>query len=241
MNSFDNIPVVRPIWDDIPWAIAFTTVAYSDDKTYNFKAGESDEARAVLKEQLGVDTMVWLTLNHGNNVITVPHHDGSGFADAVIVGEEGYAAAITTADCLPVIVASPSSRQIAAIHAGWKGIANGVIENTLKIMSEDEFFHPEQVKAWIGPAVKDDYEIMQDARNVLLDSPNVFESNFVPTSPEHFLADLSTMVKQKLSGFGITDSQVEVFPESTLSSNRFFSARKEGIETGRMGTVVGII
>lgn len=237
-----NDPFVAPKWDDLPWALAFTTVAFENGETYNYKQDDSENKRAELTEALGVKAMGWLTLEHGNRVFSIPRDNAnSDFADAAVVTAKGCAAAITTADCLPVIFVSPSSKIIAIAHAGWKGIVEGVLESTLDEMSKQDNFVFDDLRVWIGPSVRNDYEIRQDVKSALLSSPNVSQDNFVKINDEQFLADLPGISIQKMIAKGVREELIEIHPESTLASDRFFSVRKHGFDTGRMATVVGIV
>ena len=257
MDHFDcnnDLQVIGPEWDDIHWAICFSTVSYVDGETKNYRRVTCEENRRALNKLIEIDDVEWLTLDHGNRVITVPpekkplhiptestyFEENSEFADAAIVVEKGYGAAITTADCLPVIIVSPRSETIAVVHAGWKGVVNGIVEKTINEMSLYKDFSLEELRIWVGPSVRDDYEIRDDVRSALLSSPNVSESHFVPINDEQYLVDLPGILIEKLIAIGVQSSQVEICPESTIKSERFFSVRREGAETGRFATIVAI-
>ena len=267
-DRYNNLPVIGPDWDDTPWFICFSTVSYVDGEAQNYKKDNCEENRRALNRLIKIDNVEWITLNHGNNVITVPPEkkpcrlndgsdslseedesefadtskidDPSEFADAAIVAAKGYGAAITTADCLPVVLVSPWSDTIAIVHAGWKGVVNGVVEKTINEMSFYKDFVLKDLRIWIGPSVRDDYEIREDVRSELLNSPNVSESHFVAINDEQYLVDLPGILIEKLEAIGIERSQVEVCPESTIKSERFFSVRREGADTGRFATIVAI-
>ena len=163
-------------------------------------------------------------------------------ADAGVVCTPGYAVALTTADCVPIIVASAACRKISVIHAGWRGIAAGVIEACCSsFISCCGGTLPEDTKAWIGPAIAgSDYEVADETRSLLLQSPSVRPEHFVPTTIGHCLADLPAMAQAKLEATGISADGIFMYPASTISDTQFHSARRDGEAAGRMATVVGI-
>ena len=177
--------------------------------------------------KVNIDTATVCTLHH---------------ADAAIVCSPGHAAAFTTADCLPVILLSESCGCIVGIHAGWRGIAKGVIENSCeRLMRECGGRMPEDIQAWFGPAIASrDYEIDESTRTQLCASPHVGMEHFTPTSPGHFLADLPAIARSKLEAYSIPSGRIITHVESTFGDTRYHSARRDGDKSGRMATVFGI-
>ena len=246
--------------------IAFTTLAQrSDGGRASYREGVEEQARSELKFALAPLNLSWLSLEHAAKVVLIPHaiagereegvvrlgdrgtvllsHSPVIPADAAIVNKAGHAVAFTTADCIPVVLASESRKQIAGIHAGWRGIAKEVIENCCDhFASHCGGSLPEDTLAWLGPAIgSDDYEIDSRTRSELLTSSHVIAEHFSPTSPGHFLTDLSAMAKSKLVAAGIPPESMFVQSGSTLSDMRYHSARRDGIASGRMATVLGIL
>ena len=164
-------------------------------------------------------------------------------ADAGIVCTPGCAVAFTTADCLPIVLVSESCNLIAGIHAGWRSIAKRVIENCCtRFIDCCGGSMPEDAKVWIGPTIQAaDFEIDEITRTQLLASPSVSAGHFSPTSPGHFLADLSAMAIAKFGASGVLEEDIEIQLGSTFSDLRFHSARRDKNASGRMATVVGIV
>jgi len=183
----------------------------------------------------------------GNTSLTSTKADDTSLAsqkaDAAIVHAPGYAAAVTTADCIPVVIASAAFSRIAVIHAGWRGMAAGVIEECcLGFISSCGEALPKDTRAWIGPAIAgSDYEITDEVRAQLLASPHVCPGHFVPTRKGHCLADLPAMAHAKLVAAGIRPNNIAQHPESTFRNVRYHSARRDGEKAGRMAIVVGIL
>ena len=237
MKMIANIPVVSPDWEDMPWVMAFTTISYDGDTVFDFRSSTQNENRRILREALPAHDLVWLKINHSAIVLRAPDQK-SPPADAAIISKKQTAAAITTADCLPVVMADGHTRSVALIHAGWRGIAGGIIENCISMFDPESY---NDLRVWIGPSVRGDYEIGLDVREILLGGDNVTEKAFTQIGGSKYLADLSFIVKNKMMFFGIGERNIEIFPESTIASSRFFSVRREGADTGRIATVAALV
>ena len=112
--------------------------------------------RVILRETLALPSEpLWLNQTHSNSVST----GGNCEADAAYTREPNTPLVIMTADCLPILLCDTEGTEVAAIHAGWRGLAHGVIENTLKHFSAK----PENILAWLGPAIGPSaFEVGQD-------------------------------------------------------------------------------
>jgi copper oxidase (laccase) domain-containing protein len=181
--------------------------------------------------------------------------------DAAIITAPGYAAALTTADCVPIILAGskptvptagdkppepiagekPPSPIAAVIHAGWRGLAAGIIEGTAERLCRIGEVPPENIHAWIGPAIaREDYEVGDETHTALLQRLAVSERHFTQTRPGHWLADLPAMAESILSAQGVSPENIQRFEGSTFADQHLHSARRDGALSGRMATVVGI-
>ncbi|WP_454829352.1 peptidoglycan editing factor PgeF [Pseudoxanthomonas wuyuanensis] len=154
-------------------------------------------------------------------------------ADASVTSTPGVVLAILTADCLPVVFAAEDGRAVGAAHAGWRGLAGGVLENTVAAMG----VAPERIFAWLGPAAGPlAYEIGEDMFDAFVSRDARAASAFTATRPGHWNADLYELARQRLAEAGVA----RVFGGGlcTISDpQRFYSYRRD-TRTGRMATVV---
>ena len=188
--------------------------------------------RALLRRALP-DEPLWLQQVHGTQV----RHAGAGQgiiqADACVAQQPGAVCAIMTADCLPVLFCDCSGERVGAAHAGWRGLAAGVLEQTLDAMGGG----PDRVMAWLGPAIgADAFEVGDDVRQAFLLHSPLAAPAFRPSGAGKWLADLYLLARQRLAAAGVKAVYGGDF--CTYSdSGRFFSYRRDGI-TGRMASLV---
>lgn len=265
------IPIAQPATIQAPWLLAFTTLAQDGEgRRFDYKAdtgaAQRDALTAALATALQPLQLTWLTLEHGAQVVDVGGTQASPTADAAVVVHPGFAAALTTADCLPVLVIDLVRRHAAVIHAGWRGIAQDIIGRTLGRMAElagSSSPQSPQLCAWIGPSIKqEDYEVGPEVREQLLNARAVSRDMFAPalvatfpvaptTAPAaiptatptvegKYRADLQAMATAQLVDGGVPLSAIEVYPLSTLQSPQLHSVRRDAEQAGRMATVVGI-
>ncbi|MGH8025850.1 MAG: peptidoglycan editing factor PgeF [Pseudoxanthomonas sp.] len=154
-------------------------------------------------------------------------------ADASVTSTPGVVLAILTADCLPVIFAHEDGSEIGAAHAGWRGLAGGVLENTVAAMQSPA----DRLVAWLGPAAGPKaYEVGREVFDAFVSQDEGATSAFVATRPGHWLVDLYALARQRLHKLGI--ARVHGGDLCTISDpQRFYSHRRDA-RTGRMATVV---
>lgn len=178
----------------------------------------------------------WLSQVHGTGVHRVLSREPVSMprqADAAVTSVPGAVLAILTADCLPVLFATKNGSEIAAAHAGWRGLAAGVLEATVAAMRSA----PENILAWLGPAAGPaHYEIGEEVRAVFVDPDPAAATCFVATRPGHWLVDLYALARRRLAAAGVT--AVSGGDLCTISDpQRFYSWRRDG-RTGRMASLV---
>jgi polyphenol oxidase len=177
----------------------------------------------------------WLAQVHGTRVANLdssePHHE----ADAAVTALAGTVCAILTADCLPILLASDSGERVGAAHAGWRGLAAGVIEATVEALSVPG----DRVLAWLGPAIgARHFEVGAEVREALLTADLGAADAFVPNSRGRFMADLNALARRRLSRVGV--ERVYVSEQCTYASpERYFSHRRDGT-TGRQASLIWI-
>lgn len=153
-------------------------------------------------------------------------------ADAAITQVPGTVLAILTADCLPVVFAARDGSEVAVAHAGWRGLAAGVLEATVAAMRTQ----PADIVAWLGPAAgADAYEVGDEVRDAFVQCDAGADVAFAATRPRHWHVDLYALARQRLAGVGVAD--VHGGGLCTISDpQRFFSHRRDG-RSGRMATL----
>lgn len=161
-------------------------------------------------------------------------------ADASVTRESGQVCAVLTADCLPVLFCDQAGTVVAAAHAGWRGLAAGVLEETVKAMGAE----PGRILAWLGPAIgPDSFEVGPEVRETFVMQNPLAGIAFRPAfpgtldeTPRKWLADITMLARIRLAGVGVE----RVFGGGACTfkdSRRFFSYRRDG-QTGRMASVI---
>lgn len=162
-----------------------------------------------------------------------------GPADAAFTRVRGRVCAILTADCLPLLLAADSGDVVAAVHAGWRGLAGGVIEATVRALLTAPALRvaPERLMAWLGPAIgPKHFEVGAEVREALLRDDSGAEGAFVPNARGRFMADLGMLVRRRLSALGV--GRIYGGGECTFAQgDRYFSHRRDGV-TGRQATLI---
>lgn len=174
---------------------------------------------------------IWLDQQHTNHCIIV-EQDSNRLADAAITCQQNRPLVIMTADCLPILLCNQQGNEIAAIHAGWRGLVNGIIENTLAKMQSPA----SQLIAWIGPAICSScFEVGQEVLEAYQKQYSFVSSSF-QSKGDKWLANLPELAENvlKLSGvFSVFQSKLCTFEQK----NKFFSYRRES-QTGRMVSLI---
>jgi YfiH family protein len=204
------------------------------------RCGDAPEAvaanRAALVRALALPNAPhWLAQVHGTHVVRLDADrptDDEPVADAAVTSTPGVVLAILTADCLPVVFAARDGSEIAAAHAGWRGLAAGVLEATVAAMRTV----PADLLAWLGPAAGPQaYEIGAEVRDAFLAHDAAADAAFAPTRPGHWRVDLYALARQRLAAVGVHD----VFGggRCTIGEPQHFFSHRRDARTGRMGTL----
>ena len=173
----------------------------------------------------------WLNQTHSNRCVIVedePQRD----ADAAITRSINHPLAIMTADCLPIMLCDKAGTEIAAIHAGWRGLLNGIVENTLLKMHAN----PSALMAWIGPAMCGRcYETGEEVREAYTARYPFTDVAFRQIDKQLFadLPMLAELILQSLGIFAVYQSGACTYE----LNNTFYSYRRDA-ETGRIATLV---
>lgn len=199
-----------------------------------------DEPLAVERNRILLNTLlpsepVWLEQVHGTKVVNADMTDCLPQADACIARHRAAVCVVMTADCLPILLCDQQGSVVGAAHAGWKGLAAGVIEATVQAMN----VAPQNLMAWLGPAISQHaFEVGEEVRAVFLQADPQAAVAFIPGQHGKWLADIYRLARLRLNALGIT--QIYGGKYCTYRENeKFFSYRRDGA-TGRMGTFIWV-
>jgi YfiH family protein len=235
---------VRPDWDAPVGALMSTRLGGVSAGPYaslNLGLAVGDDTAAVAENRrrfaaaTGVEP-IWLQQVHGARVVRLGHDDDLT-ADAAWTDAPGRACVVQVADCLPLLLAHRDGRAVAAAHAGWRGLAGGVVERTVAALCEGSGSAPQDLLAWIGPCIGPrQFEVGADVLAAFPGSAEHFVSRPRPDGAARWLADLSALTRSRLQRFGVR--RISGGGWCTVEdASRFFSFRRDGV-TGRMAAAV---
>jgi YfiH family protein len=173
---------------------------------------------------------------HGSTVVDAAAAAGAGIelaADAAYSRVPGVVCAVQTADCMPVLFCDRNASVVAVAHAGWRGLAGGILERTLEALAVD----PAQVLVYLGPAIGPlAFEVGEDVRTAFLSGMESAEAAFRPHAPGKWLADLGMLARLRLERLGVR--AVSGGGRCTVREpEHFFSFRRDRV-TGRMAALI---
>ncbi len=175
----------------------------------------------------------WLQQVHGTALLDLAGQDDNNEKDGSFTGTPNQICAVMTADCLPVLMCTRAGDRVAAVHAGWRGLAAGILQKAVAAMAIDG---PELL-AWLGPAIgPDKFEVGDDVYREFTASSDAARSAFVPASADHWHADLCQLARMQLRELGVDQVFGGTFCTFT-DKDRFYSFRRDGV-TGRMASLI---
>jgi YfiH family protein len=192
------------------------------------------ENRRCLKEGAGLPAEPgWLAQVHGIHVVDIDRPGVRVAADAAVAHGAGKVCAILTADCLPLVLTTDAGDRVAAAHAGWRGMAAGVIEATVRALGGPA----DQLMAWLGPAIGPrHFEVGAEVREAFVSVDAATAGAFEPNARGRFMADLPGLARRRLANLGV--SRIYGGTECTFArADRYYSHRRDGI-TGRQATLI---
>ena len=189
----------------------------------------------ILLQPLLPSEPVWLKQVHGTVVANAGQASCWPQADACVTKHPGAVCAVMTADCLPVLLCDEQGSVVGAAHAGWRGLCDGVIEQTVHAMS----IPPQTIMAWLGPAIgPQSFEVGEEVRAAFMARQPEASVAFTPSVSGKWLADIYLLARLRLNALGIT--RIYGGDRCTYTNpGQFFSYRRDGA-TGRMGTLIWI-
>lgn len=199
-----------------------------------------DKNRQLLIDKcVGLNHIQWLNQIHGTDVVRAGKQSLLT-ADACYTSSEGIACAVLTADCLPLLICDNKGQEIAAVHAGWRGLVTGVIENTLAALNTEN----KHLLVWFGPAIsQSEFEVGSEVREAFLKASDVSlrdktNAAFLPSKAKagHYFADLYQLARIRLQSQGVS----QIFGGEFCSYqhfDKFYSYRRDNV-TGRMASII---
>ena len=210
---------------------SFNLASHVDD---NPEIVEANRAHLIKQAKLPTSPL-WLQQTHSTIVIDSQNWYIDIVADGLYSSLPNHVCSVLTADCLPILLCDKTGTQVAAVHAGWRGLANGIVEQAISHFD----CSGDDILVWLGPAIGPNcFEVGHDVVSAFVDHDSEASNAFQQTDPDHFLADIYQLARLRLHRLGIHD----VFggTHCTVSeSEQFFSYRRENI-TGRMATLIWI-
>lgn len=206
--------------------------------SFNLATRVGDDPTAVernrerLRSFLPADPL-WLHQVHGAEVVDAASASPIARADGAIAHTRHTVCAVLTADCLPVLLAARDASAVGVAHAGWRGLAGGVVEATVARMGVG----PGEVVAWLGPGIGPEaYEVGRDVYDAFVAASPSAARAFVPRGDGKFLADLYQLARERLRATGVTVVAGGGFCTHT-DAERFYSYRREAV-TGRFASLI---
>ena len=192
------------------------------------------ENRKILKVQFDLPAdPVWINQTHSSTCIDATSLKKNVQADASYSSKLGIVCGIMTADCLPLFVSNKDGTMVGIAHAGWRGLASGIVENLIKSFNSDG----DNLVVHLGPAIsKKCFEVGDEVKSLYLSKNINFERSFTRSKNKNYL-DLYDAAKVILEGFQI--NSISGGDRCTFQeSNNFFSYRRDGINSGRMAHLI---
>jgi YfiH family protein len=234
-----------PDWPAPPRVRAFVTtraggVSTGEYASMNLGLSSGDDPgsvarnRAIVRAELPADP-AWLAQVHGPDVVDLDRTLAADRprADAAVTGAPSRVAVVLTADCLPVFLTDRTGKRVAVAHAGWRGLAAGVLENAARAIGAPAG----EALAWMGPAIGPDaFEVGPEVRAAFVQADAAAAAAFRAHTPGKFMADLYLLARMRLARAGVT----RVFGGGYCTRSdgaRFFSYRRVQ-KSGRMGAFI---
>ena len=200
--------------------------------------------RNLLKQQLHSARPVFLKQVHGVDVLQLrPDAQDGAIADACWTQESHLACTIMVADCMPILLTDAKGTMVAAAHAGWRGLAHGVIENTVKTLCLESGADPSELMVWLGPCIGPNaFEVGSDVRQAFLQADKTADRCFKdhPHNPHKYMADLPALARGRLRSLGVLSTAGNDSSDAWCTvqqASKFFSYRRDGV-TGRFAACI---
>jgi hypothetical protein len=241
----NNIDLITPDWPAPASVRAAVTaraggVSRAPYDSFNLAAHVGDDPAAVrvnrarLRSALALPAEpLWLRQVHGVAVVDAARAGTEPEADGAFAAQPGAVCAVLTADCLPVLLCNRDGTKVAALHAGWRGLAGGVLEAGVKALG----IPGHELLAWLGPAIGPQaFEVGPEVRAAFMEHDSRAAQAFAAGRDGKYLADIYQLARQRLQRLGVAAVYGGGF--CTVSERaRFYSYRRDGA-SGRMASLI---
>jgi YfiH family protein len=226
---------LQPTWPAPKQIQAYTTVRTSWGERSS--SPEDKQSTQILETLFGIPSEpIWLTQTHSSIAIEANAENTGKPADASYTYEPNRICTVLTADCLPLLICNNQGTFAAAIHAGWRGLAGGIIEATLK----NAPLPTQELLVWLGPAIgPQKFEVGLDVYEAFTKAFPDSVRAFTPTPEGKWLANLYELARMRLNALGISAIYGGEFCTYT-QDNLFYSYRRDKGKTGRMASLIWI-
>jgi len=239
MTSVNNTHCFTPDWPAPANVKSLQTtrhggVSAAPYASFNLGDHVGDDSKAVVANRQQLPSpAAWLKQTHSTIVVDAAAVTTPIEADASFSRTANVVSVVMTADCLPVLFCDQQGTVVAAAHAGWRGLCDGVLEATVKAMD----VKAEHIMAWMGPAIGPQaFEVGDDVRDEFIQHDAAATAAFAAQSNGKWLGDIYLLARQRLNQLGIT--AIYGGKDCTFSdSERYFSYRRDGV-TGRMASLI---
>lgn len=246
----NNLTFIQPNWPAPKNIRAIQTTrqggfSQAPYDSFNLATHVGDNAHTVAKNRQLLNPYlpsepVWVNQVHGVRVLDAATSSCLEDADASIARQKNVVCVTMTADCLPLLMCDTQGTVVAAVHAGWRGLCDGVIEATVKKMA----VLPAEILVWLGPAIgPESFEVGEDVRQAFLaQDPNATLA-LQSIGNEKWLCDLYTLAKQRLQAVGVRQIYGASVNENFCTfkqQDQFFSFRRDK-STGRMASLIWLV
>lgn len=237
-----SLQTILPNWSAPNRVKAFSTTRLGGHSQSPFAAlnlgmhvGDSPifvgENRKVVIDELNLPSKpIWLNQEHTTHIQTDDECFGGKPCDGIYTRKKGQVCVVMTADCMPVLITNKSGSEVAAVHAGWRGLADGIIEKAMLLFNTEL----NDLLVWAGPTIsKPNFEIGAEVKVALGGSEKYYTENLQRKG--HYFCDLYGLAGERVQRLGASYSHSN---ECTYANERdFFSYRRDGV-TGRMATFI---
>ncbi|PXF62408.1 peptidoglycan editing factor PgeF [Kangiella spongicola] len=248
------IKLVQPNWPAPKRVKAFCTtragggsVAPWDSLNLALHVGDNSAQVLQNRQLLATETHLpnphWLDQIHSTKVIT--HGSDDTLADGCFAEQENQACIIMTADCLPILLTDEQGTWVAAVHAGWRGLADGILSKAVA-----KYSGKHSLLAWIGPAISQEFfEVGDDVREEFINKNKTLEKFFKANSNKRWQCDLAAIAEYLLQQLEPSGTSIDVYQSGLCSYDKerdFFSHRRQfhqqgaNATTGRMASAIWI-